>query len=103
MFAKATAAAESVIRQGTYLAEAHTTLACVKAFYLHDWRGAETAFKQAIELDPSGAMSWQWYGMCHLALGKLNEGLDKRRRVAASRDEDVGRRSIVPFLLRPMP
>jgi tetratricopeptide (TPR) repeat protein len=79
MFVKAKAAAESVLRQGTHLAEAHTTLACVKAFYERDWRAAETSFKQAIELDPGGAMSWQFYGMCCLALGRLNEGLDALR------------------------
>jgi tetratricopeptide (TPR) repeat protein len=75
MFAKARAAAESVLRQGTHLAEAHTTLACVKAFYERDWRAAEAGFKQAIELDPSGAVSWQWYGMCCLSLGRPDEGL----------------------------
>jgi tetratricopeptide (TPR) repeat protein len=79
LFAKATAAAESVLRQGTHLAEAHTTLACVKAVYQRDWRGAETSFKQAIELDPSYPMSWQWYGVCCLALGRLDEGLDALR------------------------
>jgi tetratricopeptide (TPR) repeat protein len=82
MLAKAKAAAESVLRQGAHLAEALTTLACVKAFYERDWRGAETGFKQAIELDPRGVTSWQWYGMCCLSLGRLNEGLDALRTAA---------------------
>jgi tetratricopeptide (TPR) repeat protein len=76
MFAKARAAAGSVLRQRTHLAEAHTTLACIKAFYDRDWPGAQAGFRQAIELDPGCATAWPWYGMCCIALGRLNEGLD---------------------------
>jgi tetratricopeptide (TPR) repeat protein len=85
MFAKAAAAAESVLRQNTHLAEAHTTLACIKAFYLRDWSAAETGFRQAIDRDPGGATAWQWYGMCRIALGRLNDGLDALR-TATERD-----------------
>lgn len=84
-FAKAAAAAESVLLQGIHLAEAHITLACVRAFYWRDWRGAEESFQQAIERQPNGATAWQWYGMCCLVLGRLSEGL-KALRTATERD-----------------
>jgi serine/threonine-protein kinase len=48
-------AAEHLLRQGTLAAEAHTTLAAVKAFYDLDWTGANTDFKRAIEIDPNYA------------------------------------------------
>jgi Flp pilus assembly protein TadD len=85
MFAKARAAAESVLRQGTHPAEAQTTLACIKAFYDRDWGGAEDGFRQAIELDPTCLTAWSWYGMCCIALGKSNQGLDALRS-ATERD-----------------
>ena len=85
LFAKATVAAESVLRQGTHLAAAHTTLACIKAFYQRDWSGAESGFQNALELDPGNAASWQWHGMSCLALGRVNEGLDALR-TATERD-----------------
>jgi len=67
------------LRLTEYYAGPGRDAACVKAYYEHDWRAAEAGFKQAIELDPSGATSWQWYGMCCLSLGRLNEGLDAWR------------------------
>jgi tetratricopeptide (TPR) repeat protein len=85
MFAKAAAAAESVLLQRTDLVEAHTTLACLKAFYQRDWRGAEASFKHAIKLDPGYPVSWQGYGACCVALGRLDEGLDALR-TATERD-----------------
>jgi tetratricopeptide (TPR) repeat protein len=85
LFAKATAAAESALRCGTHVAAAYGTLACIKAFYQRDWSGAESGFQYALELDPGNASSWQWHGMCCLALGRVNEGLDALR-TATERD-----------------
>jgi len=79
LFAKALAAAESGLRQGAHVAAAHTTLACIKAFYERDWSGAESGFQHALELDPGNASSWQWHGMCCLALGRANEGVEALR------------------------
>lgn len=85
MCPKAREAAEAALATGTHLAEAHTTLASVKAFYDRDWLGAETGFKRAIEIDPNYALAWQWHGMCCCALGRLSEGL-AALRMATERD-----------------
>jgi tetratricopeptide (TPR) repeat protein len=85
MLAKVRAAAENVLQQGTLAAEAHTTLAAVKAFFDLDWPGAEADFKRAIEIDPNYATAWQWHGLLCCALGRLDEGL-AALRTATERD-----------------
>lgn len=84
MFPRAKSAAESALATGTHLAEAHTTLACVKALYEGDWLGAETGFKRALEINPNYANGWQWLGLCCCALGRFGEGLPALR-IAAER------------------
>jgi tetratricopeptide (TPR) repeat protein len=79
------AVAEHVLQQGILAAEAHTTLAAVKAFYDLDWTGAEADFKRAIEIDPNYATAWQWRGLFCCALGRLDEGLTALR-TATERD-----------------
>jgi tetratricopeptide (TPR) repeat protein len=85
LIAKARAAAESALKQGALLAEAHTTLGCIKAFYDHQWREAEASFQLAIEIDPDYPVARQWLGMCHCACGQLDEGLTALR-AGAERD-----------------
>jgi tetratricopeptide (TPR) repeat protein len=79
------AAAENVLQQGTLAAEAHTTLAVVKAFHFLDWPGAEADFKRAVEIDPNYATAWQWYGLFCCTVGRLDEGL-AALRTATERD-----------------
>ncbi|MEE8256375.1 MAG: protein kinase, partial [Acidobacteriota bacterium] len=58
------------------LAEAHTSLAAVRALYEWDWAGAEEEFQRAIEIDPSYATGHQWFGMIYLVpLGRMEEAL----------------------------
>lgn len=85
MIAKARAAAESVLKQGALLAEAHTTLGCIKAFFHHQWQEAEASFRLAIELDQNYPIARQWQGMCYCARGRLHEGLTALR-TGAERD-----------------
>jgi serine/threonine-protein kinase len=59
-------------------AEAHTSLAHVKATQDLDWKGAERGFLRAIGLDPRSATAHHWYAMSCLApLGRLDEALDE--------------------------
>ena len=59
-------------------AEAHTSLAHVKATQDWDWTGAEREFQRAISLDPRYATAHHWYAMSCLApLGRLDEALDE--------------------------
>ena len=85
MLQEARAVAENVLQQGTLLAEAHTTLAAVKAFYDLDWRGADADFQRALEIDPAYATAWQWYGLFCCSLGRLEKGL-AGLRTATERD-----------------
>jgi serine/threonine-protein kinase len=59
-------------------AEAHASLAHVKATQDWDWSGAEREFQRAIVLDSSYATAHHWYAMSCLApLGRLGEALDE--------------------------
>jgi len=67
-----TAAVNALILDDT-LAEAHTSLACVKMMYERDWSNAEREFKKAIELDPNYAHAHNWYSHFLMAMGRIEE------------------------------
>jgi serine/threonine protein kinase/tetratricopeptide (TPR) repeat protein len=58
------------------LAEAHTTMGWIAAFF--DWsrHEAERWFQRAIELDPNYATAWEWNGIHLLASGRSDEALE---------------------------
>jgi TolB-like protein/Tfp pilus assembly protein PilF len=59
-------------------AEAHTSLAHVKATQDWDWRGAEREFQRAISLNPRYATAHHWYAMsCLVPLARLDEALEE--------------------------
>lgn len=75
---KALAAATAAVMLDDVSAEAHTSLALVKATQDTDWHGAEREFLRAISLDPRYATAHHWYGASVLApLGRLDEALDE--------------------------
>ena len=57
------------------LPEAHALLAVVRAFYEHDWAGAEAGFTRALELNPGSAAAHEWYGYYLTAIGSEKEAL----------------------------
>jgi TolB-like protein len=57
------------------LAEAHTSLALVKAYYDWDWTGAERDFRRAIELNPNSAAAHHWFGSYLAKTGRQGEAL----------------------------
>jgi len=59
------------------LAEAHTMLAMVNAFYEYDFAAADAEFKRGIQLDPGSASAHQWRGYFLIAMGKQQEALDE--------------------------
>ena len=63
---RARAAAERALAIDPALAEAHTTLAVVRALYDWDWPGAADAFRRAITLGPRYPTAHQWHGMNYL-------------------------------------
>jgi TolB-like protein/DNA-binding winged helix-turn-helix (wHTH) protein/Tfp pilus assembly protein PilF len=62
------------------LAEAHTSLARIKGEYDWDWSGAEREFQRAIELNPSYATAYQWYGSVLSTMGRPEEAIANYKR-----------------------
>jgi len=79
-FPKARAAAEKAIALDNSLAEAHVSLAMVRASYDWDWNGAEQEFRRAIELNPNYATAHQWYGLMLASLARFPEAESEVRR-----------------------
>jgi serine/threonine-protein kinase len=65
-------------------AEAHCSLAHVKATQDWDWRGAEREFQRAISINPRYATAHHWYAMsCLVPLARLDEALEELQRAQA--------------------
>ncbi len=79
---RAKAAALRGIELDEASAEAHTSLANFKLWYEYDWEGAETAFRRALELNPSYAYARDQFGMGLAFQGKLEEAIAEGRRAA---------------------
>lgn len=82
--AKAASNAARAVMLDEESAEAHTSLAHVKATQDWDWSGAEHEFQNAIVLNPRYATAHHWYAMsCLVPLGRLEEALDELQRAHA--------------------
>src|SRR5882724_5476672 len=67
------------------LAEAHTSLAKVRADYDWDWPAAERAFKRSLELNPNYATAHHWYALYLMAMGQF-EGAAAEIKLAQQLD-----------------
>ncbi|HEX8177054.1 MAG TPA: winged helix-turn-helix domain-containing protein [Pyrinomonadaceae bacterium] len=74
---KARAAAVKAVEIDDLLAEAHASFGLLKMYYDHDWEGAESEFKRAIELNPGNAMSHKRYGEYLMFTGRFNEAFEE--------------------------
>ncbi len=72
---KVQAAAGQALEIDDTLAEAHNSMALVKALYDWDWDGAEFEFKKAIELNPSYAEAHRGYGFHLASMGRFDAAL----------------------------
>lgn len=79
-YSKGRAAALKALELDPMLAQAHATLADLKAAYEWDWTGAETEFKRALELNPGYATAHHWYAQFLTARGRHGEALAEIRR-----------------------
>ena len=68
-------AASRALETDETLAEAHTLLAIVKAFYEHDFPRAEREFARALECHFGSALAHQWYAYYLSALGRKEQAL----------------------------
>ena len=62
------------------LAEAHTSLAFVTAYYDRDWAGAEREFRRAIELNPNYANGHHWYAEFLSLVGRHAQAIAESQR-----------------------
>jgi Tfp pilus assembly protein PilF len=77
---KARAAAVKALHADNSQAEAHASLAVVKAFYEWDWDGADREFRRALELDPAWAGTQGWYGAFLALMGRVDESIAELAR-----------------------
>jgi TolB-like protein/DNA-binding winged helix-turn-helix (wHTH) protein/tetratricopeptide (TPR) repeat protein len=79
-FSKARAAALKAVELDDELAEAHTSLASIRADLEWNWPAAEGEFKRALELNPNYATAHHWYAE-HLAwMGRFAEAMAEIRK-----------------------
>lgn len=77
---RARAAARRALSIDPGLAEAHLADALVRSFLDWDWDGAESAFHQALALDPRQSWSHDYYGFFLLHRGRFREALPTLER-----------------------
>ena len=78
VWSKAASSAASAVMLDPHSAEAHTSLAHMKATQDWDWVGSEREFQRAIALDPRYPTAHHWYAMsCLVPLGRLEQARDE--------------------------
>jgi serine/threonine-protein kinase len=80
-FPKAKDAAIKALEIDDTLAEAHTSLACIREFDW-DWVGADAAYKKAVALNPGYATAHEWYSSMLSLTGRHEEAIAEAKRAA---------------------
>ncbi len=79
-FEESRSSALKALELDPFVAEAHAVLGTVKVKHDRDPAGAEKSFEHAIALNPNCAMAHARYTLFLVAMGRLNESLQKVRR-----------------------
>ena len=79
---KARAAALRALELDGRLADAYAALAQVESDFYWDWRGAESHFLRAIELNPDYADGRHWYAEFLSKLGRYDQAVEQYARAA---------------------
>ena len=78
VWAKAASSAAAAVMLDGHSAEAHTSLAHVRATQDWDFNGAEQLFQKAIQLNPRYSTARHWYAMsCLVPMRRLDEALEQ--------------------------
>jgi TolB-like protein/class 3 adenylate cyclase/Flp pilus assembly protein TadD len=77
---KIKAAAEKALALDPASAEAHTSLANYKSWYEHDWAGADSEFRRAIELNPNYAFAHDQWALSMACEGRFDESIAEGKR-----------------------
>lgn len=78
-YALAKGAVTLALKYDDSLAEAHTSLASIKAATDWDWQGAENEYRRAIELNPNYPTAHHWYGAQLILQGRMDQALHELR------------------------
>lgn len=81
----AKAAALRALQIDETVGEAHASLGFVRFWYEWDFKGAEAAFRRAIELSPNHATAHHWYGEFLVLMGRSEDGF-KELKLAQDAD-----------------
>jgi len=76
-YALAKGAVTLALKYDESLAEAHTSLASIKAVTDWDWQGAENEYRKALELNPKYPTAHHWYAAQLLLQGRLEQALQE--------------------------
>jgi pentatricopeptide repeat protein len=68
-------ALEQALKHGGSSAAVHTTAASAKLWYTWDWVGAESSFKQALDLNPNSAVAHRRYAWYLISMGRLDDAI----------------------------
>jgi adenylate cyclase len=68
-------AVEQALQHGGSFAAVHTTAASAKLWYAWDWAGAESSFKQALDLSPNNAAAHHRYAWYLIIMGRLDDAI----------------------------
>jgi tetratricopeptide (TPR) repeat protein len=68
-------AAQRALSLDGFLAEAHVSMGCVHFDFDWDWEAAERELLLGIDLNPSYAQAYCWYGLLLVALGRSHEAI----------------------------
>ena len=79
-YALAKGAVTLALKYDDSLAEAHTSLASIKAVTDWDWQGAENDYRRAIELNPNYPTAHHWYAAQLLLQGRLDQALQEIKK-----------------------
>jgi serine/threonine-protein kinase len=79
-YALAKGAVTLALKYDDSLAEAHTSLASIKAVTEWDWQGAENEYRRAIELNPKYPTAHHWYAAQLLLQGRFDQALQEIKK-----------------------
>src|SRR5882762_6662280 len=79
-YALAKGAVTLALKYDESLAEAHTSLASIKAVTDWDWQGAENEYRKALELNPNYPTAHHWYAAQLLVQGRLDHALQEIKK-----------------------
>ncbi len=72
-FARAKAAAAAATAMDPDLAEGHTSLAFIRAYFDYDWEAADQGFQRALEIDPAYWVTPYWYSFVLMSRAREQE------------------------------